>query len=349
MRAATIPRPRQASVVGVDLPAPGPEQVEIAVSACGICGSNLHVWAFPDLAIQREGASYPGAAGHEVAGEVTRVGPGVTGLEPGQQVCVEPNLATGCGRCAACAEGRAWFCRQQTPLACWGFAESMVVPARSLLVPPEPLAPEVLTLAEPLACAFHALRTSATAARRGVAGRSLVVVGAGVAGLLVVAAARDLGVGPVTVLARHPHQAAAAWLLGADQVIEGTVGADDARVRGLRADLAVEAVGGRSDSLATSLAAVGAGGEVVVLGLFDEPQTFDPRRAVFREITMSFPVTYDRTGGVSDFELALALLGRRAADLTGLVTHRVPLDRVDEAFALAADKARGALRVVVVP
>jgi 2-desacetyl-2-hydroxyethyl bacteriochlorophyllide A dehydrogenase len=349
MRAVTIAGRRETALASFELPSPGAGQVEIAVLACGICGSNLHVWARPELAVQRDGNSYPGAAGHEIAGEVTSVGADVTIFEPGQQVCVEPNLATACGKCAVCVEGRAWFCRNQKDIACWGFAESMLVPARSLLSPPEPIAPELLTLAEPLAFALHALRNSWTATRHGMAGRHVGVVGAGVAGLLAVAAARDLGAGRITVFARYPHQAAAARAVGADEVIEGTIDAMHESVRNLRADVVLEAVGGRSDTFATSLSAVARGGEVIMLGLFDEPQTFDARKAVFREIRMFFPVTYGTLDGISDFELALELLVRDQETLTKLITHRLPLDRVDEAFALAADKSSGALRVVVTP
>lgn len=349
MRAVTITKPRETTVASLELPSPGAAEVEIAVRACGICGSNLHAWANPDLAIQRDGNSRPGAAGHEIAGEITRVGADVSGFALGQQVCVEPNVATACGTCAACVQGRAWFCRNQKGIACWGFADSMIVPARSLLTPPRRIAPELLTLAEPLAFAIHALRSSWTAVRHGIAGRHVAVVGAGVAGLLVVAAARDLGAGRITVFARHAHQAAAATAVGADEVIEGTVDAGHESVRKLRADVVLEAVGGRADTLATSLSAVAGGGEVVVLGLFDEPQVFDGRKAVFREIRMFFPVTYGTLDGISDFELALELLVRDQERLAQLVTHRLPLDRVGEAFAIAADKGSGALRVVVTP
>ena len=349
MRAVTIVGPRQTALVEFDLPAPGPGQAEIEVQACGICGSNLHAWAHPELSIQREGNAQPGAAGHEIAGVVTQVGPDVTGVVVGQQVCVEPNLATGCGECEACAEGRAWFCRNQGQLPSWGFAERMVVPACSLLSPSAPIDPALLTLAEPLACAFHALRSSWTATTLGLSGKHVAIVGAGVAGLLAVAAAKSLGAARVTCFARHPQQALAAKSLGADQVIEGTVSAADEVVWRLRADLVLEIVGGRSDSLATSLAAVNRRGEVVVVGLFDEPQTFDARKAVFREIRMYFPVTYSTLDGVPDFRFALDLLVQEQDQLAQLVTHRIPLDSVGEAFELSANKRAGALRVVVMP
>ncbi len=96
----------------------------------------------------------------------------------------------------------------------------MVVPARSLLAPPAPVPADVLTLAEPLACAVHALRQSWTATTSGLAGRHVAIVGAGVAGLLAVLAARDLGAERVTVVARHQHQALVATALGADAVLD---------------------------------------------------------------------------------------------------------------------------------
>jgi threonine dehydrogenase-like Zn-dependent dehydrogenase len=348
-RVVTIVGPRTTAIGSLELPAPGQGQAEIAVQACGICGSNLHAWSHPELSIQREGNAQPGAAGHEIAGVVTRIGPDVAGLEVGQQVTVEPNLATACGECEACTEGRAWFCRRQTDLPCWGFAERMIVPARSLLSPSAPIDPGLLTLAEPLACAFHALRSSWTATVRGLEGKHVAIVGAGVAGLLAVAAARSLGAGRITSFARHPQQALAAKSLGADQVIEGTVSAADEVVWKLKADLVLEVVGGRSDTLATSLAAVNRGGEVVVVGLFDEPQTFDARKAVFREIRMYFPVTYSTLDGIPDHRFALDLLVAEPELLGQLVTHRIPLDSVGEAFDLSADKSAGALRVVVTP
>jgi (R,R)-butanediol dehydrogenase/meso-butanediol dehydrogenase/diacetyl reductase len=346
MRAVTIIGPRDTAIGTFELAAPGPGEAEIAVQACGICGSNLHAWSHPELAIQRDGNSRPGAAGHEIAGVVTRVGPDVTDLVPGQQVCVQPNLATGCGACEACGQGRAWFCRQQTDLACWGFAESMIVAARSLLSPSAPIDPAVLTLAEPLAFAFHALRNSWTATR-GLAGKHVAVVGAGVAGLLVVAAARSLGAGRITCLARHPQQAAAARALGADEVIEGTVTAADAVVWKLRADVVCEVVGGRADTLATSIAALARGGEIIVMGLFDEPQTFDARKAIFREIRMFFPVTYSTLDGVTDYTFALDLLVQEQQRFGQLITHRLPLSDVQKGFEVSADKTSGALRVVV--
>ncbi len=83
--------------------------------------------------------------------------------------------------------------------------------------------------------------------------------------------------------------------------------------------------------------------------MFDQPQRIDARRAVFRELKISFPVTYRVQGGVHDFAIALDVLAGDPGRFAALITHREPLDRVGDAFRTAADKTTGTLRVVVAP
>ncbi|GIU93389.1 MAG: hypothetical protein KatS3mg011_2295 [Acidimicrobiia bacterium] len=87
----------------------------------------------------------------------------------------------------------------------------------------------------------------------------------------------------------------------------------------------------------------------MVLGLFDQARMIDARRAAFRENRLFFPVTYGETEGVHDYEIALSVLAARSSQLARLVTHRFSLAEVADAFALADDKRRGVLRVVVTP
>src|SRR4051794_21613536 len=104
-RAAFLAGPRQIAFETIELPAPGPGEATVSVAACGVCGTNLDGWAAPDKALPA--ALLPGAHGHEVAGVVSAVGPGVRELAIGERVCLEPNLALKPG-----------------PIAAWGFAES---------------------------------------------------------------------------------------------------------------------------------------------------------------------------------------------------------------------------------
>lgn len=348
IRAAVLRAPRHLELERVELRAPGSGEAVVAVEACGVCATNLHGWASPGRALG--GAGLPGAHGHEVAGIVTLAGADVRGLAAGDRVCLEPSLACGCGTCEACRSGEAIGCRTKTSLPVWGFADAIVVPERGLMRVPAGLEPRLACLAEPLASAVHGLRHSFTAAVRNgrIDGVHVAVVGAGVIGLLAAAAARRLGAAEVSVVARHPHQAEAARALGADRVLSGDAPDLARTLRRLAPRLVVEAVGA-PETLAAAFAAVDRGGEVVVLGLFDGSPGVDVSDAVLRNVRAFYAAGYGARDGVSDFALALDQLAEPVSPLVLLLTHDVPLEHVNEAFALAADRRLGAHRVVVHP
>ena len=346
-RAAVIVGPQRIEVRTVELPEPGPGDLLVEVEACGICGSNLHEWRHPDQRLT-VGDPPPGAAGHEVAVRVVTAPPNST-WRRGDRAVLEPNRVSSCGVCTACTEGRDWFCRSRRPVGSWGFATQMVVPERSLFAAPEGLPGALATLVEPAACVVHALRHSWTASDAGLDGRSIVILGAGVTGLLAIPIARHLGMGEIAITARHAHQADAATRLGADRVLD----AEDTDLVGhlveCRADLVLEAVGGAAPTFELACRVVRPRGEVVVLGLFDAPVSIDARRAVFRELRTFFPVTYGVRDGRHDFEVAIEALEHVGRSLESLVTHRFGLGDVATAFETAASKRDAALRVTVVP
>jgi (R,R)-butanediol dehydrogenase / meso-butanediol dehydrogenase / diacetyl reductase len=345
MRAAFIPSAEHLDVADATLRDRAGDEAVIAVAACGICGSNLHEWRHPDQGITSE--ILPGAGGHELSGRVLVAADDGSGPAVGERVTVEPNRVRGCGACTACRSGSAWFCPAPRVVGGWGFAERMVVPTAALFAVPDVVSDEAATLTEPLACGVHALRSSHLAATAGIDGARVAVIGAGVAGLLTVAAARHLGAAAVAAVARHPHQAAAAAAVGADDVIAARDDDVADQLKRVGADLVVEAVGGSGETIDLAMRGVVAQGEVAVLGLFDTSPVLNTRRASFRELRLSFPLTYGVRDGVHDFEIALDILA--AADFDHLITHRFPLAEVGAAFAFAADKSVGALRVVVTP
>jgi threonine dehydrogenase-like Zn-dependent dehydrogenase len=348
VRAASWRGPRELELTTVSLPSPGENEVAVAVEACGVCATNLRAWA--ERPRPGAPAAAPGFSGHEIVGRVAAVASPAGGLRVGDRVCVEPVRAAACGACAACERGRAWFCQRRREIPVWGFADAMVVGIDSVL----PLPAEVATagtLVEPLACAVHAIRQSWTAQPEngGLDGRRIAILGAGATGLLLVVAARQLGAGNVAVLARYDHQAELAADLGADDVLRSDDPRARERLRSLRPELVVEAVGARSGTFELALASVVPGGEVAVLGLFDSAQQIDARRAVLTELRLTFPVAYGSSRGIDDFRIALAIVSRSHDRLERLVTHSFELADVGAAFATAADKRTGAVRVVVQP
>lgn len=323
------------------IPEPASGEVRIAVEACGICGSDLHLF--------HAGFFAPGSTpGHESAGRVDALGPGVTGIAVGTRVAVEP--MRGCGRCTECRRGLYSICREarlhgvHLPGA---LAEAVVVPADRVHAVPADLDPAIAAMAEPMAVVVHAL------ARGGLLqGQRVLVLGAGSIGLLTVAAARRMGAGEVWITARHPHQVELARALGAARVLseaEAEPFALDAMGREAPIDLVVETIGGSADSLRAAGAAVRPGGVVSVVGVFLAAPPIDAMSLMFKEATLAWSYCYGAPGGRADFADAVALLDALRGALAPLVTHRLPLDRVADAFAVAGDRKAGAIKVSLAP
>ncbi|MGH0038202.1 MAG: zinc-dependent alcohol dehydrogenase [Myxococcota bacterium] len=340
MRAARVRGPQQFGVDDVPVPEPGPGEVRVRIEACGICGSDLH---FYHGALHAVGHT----PGHEMAGVVDRLGPDVQGFTPGDRVAVEPIRS--CGDCALCRSGRDNVCRATRVLGIHepgGFAEHIVVPSRRLFDLPHDLDPAIGALTEPVAVSIHGLRRG-----RFEKGQRVLVLGSGAVGLVTVLAARQLGAGEVWASARYPMQGERARSLGADRVLTEPE-ADPASLARLGLehdiDLVVETVGGRADTLRAACAAIRPGGTVSVLGLFFDTVEVDPFSLLLKEGTLAWSNCYDRQGaGPVDFERAAQLVGDERERLSELLTHRVALEDVDEAYRLAADKRSGAVKVSV--
>jgi threonine dehydrogenase-like Zn-dependent dehydrogenase len=341
MRAALIRGRGKIEAGELERPEPGPGEVRVRVLACGLCGSDLHLFGAGFLP---EGH----VPGHEIAGAIDALGPGVRGLERGARVAVEPLRS--CGACARCAEGRDAICREGKVLGVHlpgGFAEHVVVPAQRAWRVPDDLPGPVAALAEPVAVAVHGVRRGALES-----GQRVLVLGAGNVGLLTLVAARRLGAGEVWISARHAHQAELARGLGADRVLRE----EEASPLGLAAlgasadiDLVVETVGGGADTLRAACHAIRPGGTISVVGVFFRDPGIEPLPLFLKEGTLAWSNCYQRAAGRADFAEAVAILDAERERLAALLTHSVPLGEIERAFALASDKASGAIKVSVLP
>jgi len=341
MRAARSLGRGAIGVERVPRPEPGPGEVRIRIGACGICGSDLRMF---DAGFFPKGAT----PGHEFAGAVDALGAGVRGLAAGDAVAVEPFRS--CGRCPACRAGRDPICREARLLGvheAGGLADYIVVPARRAFRAPADLDFRFAALAEPMAVVVHGL------ARGGFAtGQRVLVLGAGSIGLLSVLAARALGAGEILVTARHAHQAKLAAELGATRVLaeaEADASALDALGRRDEIDLVVETVGGSAETLRLAGAAVRPGGTVSVLGVFFGSVALDALPLLLKEVSVAWSYCYAHGEERADFADALRVIGDERERLTRVLTHAVPLDDVASAFALAADRRAGAIKVSVIP
>jgi threonine dehydrogenase-like Zn-dependent dehydrogenase len=341
MRAACIRGRESVEVARVPRPAPAPGEVRVAIEACGICGSDVHLY--------RAGFFPPGTIpGHEAAGRIDALGDGVANVALGARVAVEP--MRGCGRCAECARGLYSICRDAKLHGVHlpgGLAEALVVPADRVHAVPDRLAPALAALAEPMAVVVHSLR------RGGLApGQRVLVLGAGSIGLLTIVAARRLGAGEVWITARHPHQAELARALGATRVLgerDADVVALDRIGREAPIDLVVETVGAGAETLRAAGAAVRPAGTIAVVGVFLAAPPLDPMVLMMKEATLAFSYCYGRSVDRIDFAEAVSLLDADRDAIGPLVTHQLPLDRVADAFAMASDRRAGAIKVSLRP
>ena len=338
MRAAFCRGVGRLVVEDVPRPTPAPGEVVVRVRNCGICGSDLH-WYHDQMMIPSV------CPGHEIAGEVADVGAGVTALEPGDPVALE-GIAS-CGACRYCLAGDYQRCLAIGFVGLTipgGFAEYVSAPARHCFRVPAGVDFATAALSEPLGVAVHGVRLSGLEI-----GQRVAVLGAGTIGLAAVVAARAGGAGEIVVNARRPHQKAAALALGADRVIgEGDPGGLLGDAIDAPFDLVIETVGGTADTLDTAVAACRPGGTICVLGAFTRSPPFPALFVLVKELRIVGSLVYGRAGARADFDIVLDILrrqGRRIAET--LVTHRFPLADIGRAFATAADKTTGSIKVTI--
>jgi len=343
MRAAAVQAGGGFTLEERPLPEPAAGQVRIRVEACGVCGSDLHLY--------RAGFMAPGSTpGHEVAGIVEALGSGVEGLREGQRVTVEP-FAT-CGECEECRSGRENICRQLQVVGIHlpgGFANCLVISARRCFPVDDELPPRLASMTEPVAVALHGLERGGFEA-----GQRVLVLGAGMIGLVSTLAARAMGAGEVWTSARHEHQARLAREMGAQRVLSEEEASKQALARLTRGgsdfDLVVETVGGSATTLSDACSAIKPGGSVSVLGVFMSSPVLDPFTLLMREGTLCWSNCYARPQGKRpDFARAASLVEDERERLALLATHELPLSEIGRAFELASDRKAGAVKVSVMP
>jgi threonine dehydrogenase-like Zn-dependent dehydrogenase len=341
MRAVVSKSGSSLSVESVPIPEPGRGEVRVRVSACGICGSDLHLF--------QSGLMTPGLTpGHEIAGIVDSVGPGVKRVSEGDHVAVEPFRS--CGECEECRSGRDPVCRSSQLLgvqADGGLAEYLVASERRMFPAPADLGPELTALAEPLSVSIHGLRRGGFEK-----GSRILILGAGCVGLMALFGARAMRAGEVWITARYPHQAEVARRLGATRVLDEAEASRenlDRLGRSHPIDMVVETVGGGADTINDGAAAVRPGGAVAVLGFFLGGIKLDPLPLLMKEVSLVWSYCYEHGERSADFSDSLEFISRER-ELAALFTSAsVPLDHIERAFALASDKKAGIVKVSVLP
>lgn len=335
MRAGVLREAGRIDVEDVPEPVAGARDVVLDVIACGVCGSDLHVFA---------AGSQPGQVmGHEFAGTVRALGGAVEGIAVGDRLTGLPIQP--CGRCHRCVTGRAHLCAVwATRSVAFGlpgaFAERVRIPdavlGGNVHRLPAGVDFEAGAQVEPLAVAVHAVRRA-----RPVPGRPAVVFGLGPIGLHAAQVLAAAGAHPVLGVERSPLRRAIGAQLGISTV------AAPAQIRELLGEREVELVveaSGAGELVAAAVDTVRPGGTLVLVALYHRPAAVDLGAVVRQEITVvgSAMVT------PADFADAIDLIASGSVATAPLVTHRRELAEIMDAFAVQRDPA-GSVKVLIAP
>lgn len=303
-------------------PEPGPGEVICDVIACGVCASDVTDWYVT--------AKLPAVLGHEPTGVVRAIGDGVRSVAPGERVAIHHH--TPCGECRRCRRGHETLCERfrSTALDPGGFAERVRVPAElvgELLALPEALDSVAATFIEPLACV---LRAQDRAGLR--AGDSLLVVGAGVMGLLHIDAAHARAVDAVWIREPRADRVALALARGAERHGNEPV------------DVAIVCTP-NPNAIVAAAAALAPGGTLCMYAPASPgaQPAFDSTSVFLRELT----ITASYSAGPGDMRAALKLIAGGEIDPLPLVSHRLALEQT--AQALAVQRTGAGLKAVVLP
>lgn len=320
-----------------------PHEVRVKVAYCGICGSDIHEYLGgpifapkPGHRHPQTGTSLPVVMGHEMSGTIAELGIEVKNLSVGQKVTVIPlvaDLQYGTSPCASCLAGHPNTCKQATfygfSAPGGGFANEITVNQANIVPIPDNVSLEIAALSEPLAVAWHMVRTSGF-----VAGQNVLVLGAGPIGLALLILLKAKGAGKVIVSEISPLRIHYAEQLGADKVVS-PLAEDPAAPNPVLAavsELTVEGVGiayeasGLQVTLDTAIAAVMPGGVVFNVAVCEKPLQVNINDFVIMEKRMAGGISYT----LEDFHDVLELLASRAIPAEKMISSVVPLANIIE-------------------
>jgi threonine dehydrogenase-like Zn-dependent dehydrogenase len=339
-RFAMLEAAKQFSVDRGSIPVPGEGEARVRVRDCGVCGSDLKMWAGTHAFLQP-----PLLIGHEIYGTVEELGGSANGLELGMPVVVFPPV--GCGACYHCRSGRQQLCAEmrffggQLP---GGLAEHVVIPEANLIVVSERVPDHQRVLIEPLGVGVHAVSRAAIEP-----GETAVVLGGGAIGLFTALVARARGATRVLVGEPFPARRSRAETLGLetfDPVSEPVAEAVARRIRPEGADVVFECVGSE-ETINACLAATRKGGRAVVVGNAPATVAIDGLALQRGDRSLVGVLMYDHADLLDGMELlAAGLLGALSEDA---LVQPFSLDDVGAAFTAAKDGTLGAVRAVVRP
>jgi len=343
MKALVLKEYRRFAVEDFAVPDLPPGEVLVRVRACGICGSDVH---------GMDGSSGrripPIVMGHEAAGEIAKIGSGVTGWKTGDRVTFDSTIY--CGGCWYCRRGKINLCENRRVLgvSCGeyrrhgAFAEFVAVPQRILYRLPDNLSFEQAAMVEAVSIAVHAVKRTPLSEDA-----SVVVVGTGMIGLLVVQVLRATGCKQIIAIDLEEDKLRLAKKLGATHPIKADEPDLPGKIRALTAgrgaDAAFEVVG-LPQTVKTAIESVRKGGSVTLVGNL-KPQVDLPLQAVVtRELTL-----IGTCASAGEYPECLDLIASGKINVTEFISATPPLEEGARWFERLYAGEKGLMKVLLKP
>ncbi len=334
MKAMVLKAARDLAAAEVERPALSRDQVLVRVTHSGVCGTDLKIFkgAIP--------VRYPLIMGHEMVGEVVEGGD--DSLRPGDRVIVDP--VNYCGTCVNCRAGQTNLCPGGLLLGRdtdGGFADHVVAPRSHVFALPDAVESQVAPLIQVLTTCLHAHRLI-----KSFPGRSVVVMGLGVAGQLHVQIAKAWGASPVIGITRSAWKRSLAEKLGADFTLPGgSEGADRvSEITGGRgADLIIETTG-MAPMIADAISMARLGATLVLFGITTATHAELPLyQLYFKELNL----VSSRAAKSEDYPASIDMVARGIVKLAPLVTHLVPLTELEAAIGMLESDTDERMKIIL--
>lgn len=337
MRAVIIDKPGEIRIGNVADPTPGPDELIVKVGACGICGTDLHIseGEFPPT-------PYPIIPGHEFAGEVVAVGKNVqqskaNSFTVGTRIAVDPSLF--CGHCVFCRTGHGNLCLEWNAIGdtvSGAFAEYVAVPVANAYHIPDTISFREAALIEPVSCAVHGIHRLEPRL-----GDSMLIVGAGTMGLLLLQLALRGGASRVAVMDLNTQRLTLAEKLGAYKTATSIDELLDVEPLGF--DCVIDATG-VARAIESAFKAVKRGGKFMVFGVAPKEArvALSPFSIYNDEITIVGSMAV-----LNSYQQAVDLVSGGAINTQVMLTEAFPLEKFPE--ALSALRQGKGLKTQVLP
>ena len=321
----------------IDTPVPGPGQALVRIRRIGVCGSDIHVYYG-----EHKGTGYPVTQGHEVSGEIARLGEGVQGLSVGQKVTIEPQVV--CGACYPCRHGKYNLCEK---LKVMGFqttgtaSEYFCVDQKKITPIPEAMSFDEGAMLEPLAVTVHAAKRFDA-----LKGANVAVLGCGPIGILLMQSLKALGAKAVLITDVSDYRLSLAKECGADFAVNTrTKDFGEAMVEAFGPDKAdaIYDCAGNDITMGQAIAHARKGSKIVLVAVFAKEAHVDLFTLNDKELDLDTSMMYRH----EDYVDAIRLVNEGKVRLKPLMSKHFPFKRYLDAYKYIEANREKTMKVLI--